>query len=241
VSTTRFVAVLGPPAVGKSTVTASLVARTGARVFRLREFVRCVRNKPDVNQRLFTTDDPLGWLGDGAVAFMLQAAFLDGQFPESPTVVLENFPGSDVQARLLAIIMDRLAARLDLVELVAPQDVLMARRRMRRVCSTCEPDPLGDPHRPARPGRCDPARCRDCGGELRRRPSDHPVRFAARLSRFHERIPAIRAAAEELALPFHTVDASTDAATCFRHIAKLLGSCGTSACSPLLALTKGVT
>ncbi|MDQ3762739.1 MAG: AAA family ATPase [Actinomycetota bacterium] len=89
-----FVAVVGPPGVGKSTVTGALADRFGARVFRLREFAYEFRVRSGVDQRLFDTDDPLGWFPEQTVALLLRAASLHGQFPTQPMVVLKNFPGS---------------------------------------------------------------------------------------------------------------------------------------------------
>lgn len=57
-SAVGFVAVVGPPAVGKSTVSGALADRFGARVFRLREFAHEFRTRSGVNQRLFDTGDP---------------------------------------------------------------------------------------------------------------------------------------------------------------------------------------
>lgn len=78
--TERFVAVVGPPAVGKSTVTGALADRFGARVFRLREFAHELRSQPAADQRLFDTRDSLGWLPEETVFLLLHAALLHGQF-----------------------------------------------------------------------------------------------------------------------------------------------------------------
>jgi polynucleotide 5'-kinase involved in rRNA processing len=45
----QFVAVIGPAAVGKSTITATLADRFGARVFRLREFADKYRERPTID------------------------------------------------------------------------------------------------------------------------------------------------------------------------------------------------
>lgn len=144
-----FVAVVGPPGGGKSTITGALADRMGAQVFRLREFAYEFRAQSSVDQRLFHTSDPLGWFPEDTVAVLVRAAFLDGRFPARPMVVLEN----------------------------------STRVRSRRVCLTCEPDPHGDPHRPASPAAPHPDRCANCGGALTFRQSDEPQRFAARLAR----------------------------------------------------------
>ncbi|MGH3945804.1 MAG: hypothetical protein ACRDRY_04875 [Pseudonocardiaceae bacterium] len=223
-SSAGFVAVVGPPAVGKSTVTGPLADHVGARVFRLREFAHEFRARSGVDQRLFDTVDPLGWFPEEAVALLLRAAFLYEQFPAQPMVLLENFPGSLPQLRLLNATAGQLRAPLTIVELTADDGVLEIRVRARRVCPTCEPDPRGDPHRPARPAAEYPDRCVSCGGALALRRGDEPQRFAARLARFRRRIPAIRQAVRALNLPYHVADATGDPASCLHRVTTALAT-----------------
>ncbi len=220
----RFVAVVGPPAVGKSTVTVALADRIGARVFRLREFAHEFRSRPAADQRLFDTCDSLGWLPEETVFLLLQAAFVGGQFPARDIVVLENFPGSLTQLLLLTAIAEQLRAPLTLIELTAADTVAAARARTRRVCPACEPDLRGDPHRPARPATRELDRCDSCGGGLLPRRSDEPQCFAARLARFRRRIPAIRRAATALHLPYRAVDATGDPDTCLQDVTMALAA-----------------
>lgn len=223
-SAAGFVAVVGPPAVGKSTVTSALADRFGARVFRLREFAHEFRTRSGVNQRLFDTGDPLGWFPEETVALLLRSAFLHGQFPVQPMAVLENFPGSLTQLRLLNATAGQLRAPPAVIELTAGDDQLAIRACTRRVCLTCEPDPLGDPHRPACSAVEDPDRCASCGGALTLRRSDEPQRFTARLARFRRRIPTIRQAATALQLPYHVVDASDDPTICLHRVTTALAA-----------------
>ena len=220
----QFVAVVGPPAVGKSTVTGTLADRFDVRVFRLREFAREFRSRPAADQRLFDTRDPLGWLTEETVFLLLQAAFVRGQFPSRDLVVLENFPGSLTQLLLLTAIADQLRAPLMLIELTAADYLVAARARTRRVCPTCEPDLHGDSHRPARRAAHDPDRCDSCGGGLLPRRGDESQRFAARLARFRRRIPAIRRAATALHLPYRAVDATGDPDSCLQGVTTALAT-----------------
>lgn len=228
-SAAGLVAVVGPPAVGKSTVTGALADRFDARVFRLREFAHQFCARPGVDQHLFDTDDPLGWLSEETVALLLRAAFLHGQSPGQPIVVLENFPGSITQFRLLHATAGQLRAPLAVVELTADDGLLGIRVRTRRVCPTCEPDPRGDPHRPACPVAEYPERCASCGGALALRRGDERQQFAARLARFRRRIPAIRQAVRALHLPYHVVDATGDPTSCLHRVTTALAT------TPLLA------
>jgi adenylate kinase family enzyme len=222
--TELFVAVVGPPAVGKSTVTGALADRFGARVFRLREFAHELRSQPAADQRLFDTRDSLGWLPEETVFLLLQAALLHGQFPAHGLVALENFPGSLTQLLLLKGIADQLRAPLTLIELTAADTVVAARARARRVCPACEPDPRGDPHRPAHRTTHHPDRCDSCGGGLLPRRGDGRQRFAARLARFRRRIPAIRRAATVLHLSYDAVDSTGDPDTCLRGVTAALAA-----------------
>ncbi|MGH8909547.1 MAG: AAA family ATPase [Egibacteraceae bacterium] len=212
-----FVAVLGPPAVGKSTVSEALADRLGGRVFRLREFAYDYRSQPGVDERLFDTTDALGWFGEQTVAVLLDAAFLHAQFSAPDLIVLENLPGSLPQLQLVDRLARSLGAALAVVELTAPDSAVAARARTRRVCLTCEPDPRRDPHRPASPSTHNPDQCGHCGGQLRRRHGDHPHLFAIRLERFRSRIPTIRREAAALQLPYQAVDATCDPSTCLKH------------------------
>jgi adenylate kinase len=227
--TERFVAVVGPPAVGKSTVTGALADRLGARVFRLRDFAHKFRSRPAADQRLFNTCDSLGWLPEETVFLLLQAALLHGQFPARGLVALENFPGSLTQFLLLTAIADQLRAPLTLIELTAADTVVAARARARRVCPTCEPDPRGDPHRPSLRTTRDPDRCDSCGGGLLPRRGDEPQRFAARLARFRRRIPAIRRAATALHISYDAVDSTSDPDTCLQGVTAALAATEPSA------------
>lgn len=218
----QFVAVVGPPAVGKSTVTRALADRFGARVFRLREFAAEFRSQPGVDQRPFDTCDRLGWLPEETVFRLLRAAFLDGQFPARDLMILENFPGSLTQLLLVKATSEQLQAPLIVIELIAADSVLVGRVRTRLVCLTCEPDPRDDPHRPAHPAAHDASRCDGCGAKLLPRRGDEPQRFAARLARFRRRIPAIRRAATALYLPYHAVDATGDPDTCLQGVTRRL-------------------
>ena len=209
---TRLIAVLGAPAAGKSTLTRQVSAVTGATVFRLREFAQDYRRTHLAAAGAFATDDPLGWLSDDTVAMLLDAAFRVPPHGLGPTVLLENLPGNAAQ---LGMLLDRAAAiggRLELVVLAAPDSVLAARARTRRVCPGCERDPRGDPHRPAQSVPHDPDRCRACDRRLAPRRSDEPALFQARLRRFRDRMPAIRAAAARRQVPCHPIDSTSDAA-----------------------------
>jgi adenylate kinase family enzyme len=203
------VSVLGPPAVGKSTLVGHLAERLGASVFRLREFAAGYRRTHPETGEWFVTDDPLGWFRDETVARLLRIAFFGTVFRSWP-VILENLPGNATQLADTSVVLEVLHVRHLVVELSAPDAVLWERVRRRRVCPTCEPDPDGDPHRPATARPDLPGRCSRCDGHLLPRRGDDGERFAQRLARYHEEIEGIRRAALHLSLTYHSVPAVPD-------------------------------
>ncbi|HEX3733258.1 MAG TPA: hypothetical protein VHU91_10095 [Mycobacteriales bacterium] len=68
-------AVVGPPAVGKSSLVEQLADAMSVEVFRLREFAQAYRRRPGVDQGLFASTDALGWYTDHTVAILLKEAF----------------------------------------------------------------------------------------------------------------------------------------------------------------------
>ena len=208
-----FIAVLGPPASGKSTVTAALAGRLTASVFRLREFAHDYGRRAPHLAGLLAPVDALGWLRDPGVAHLLHAAFMNGALSRATSVLLENLPGNRTQLEHIVALAAVTGASLGVVELTAPDDLLRSRASARRVCPRCEPDPRGDPHRPALGLPGDPLRCARCGGSLVARLSDAPHQFEAKLARYRSTIDDIRRSAQSWGLPYLMVDAAADRAT----------------------------
>jgi adenylate kinase len=188
----RALAVIGPPAAGKTTLTMRLGALPGCRVFRLREHV------PGTLLAATATDaERLGWIDDLTVTRALRG-YLESLTAEraAHTLLLDNFPGSGTQACLLLSALARLAPGcvVHVVELAADQVVLDSRVRDRRVCHHCERDPIHDPRLPAQPSPADPRRCARCGGILHPRRGDAPRLLAARTRRYQDAASGIREA-----------------------------------------------
>jgi adenylate kinase family enzyme len=221
-----FVALVGPPAVGKSTVSAALVADLTGQVFRLRDFAFSCQTDGRFNRGFFDAVDHLGWFSDETVDMVLRAAFLDGVFGDGGLVVLENFPGSASQLGMIATIAASCGSRLVAVELVADDLTVAERARRRRVCATCEADPRGDPHRPAVVSKESPERCAGCDSILATRRGDEPGLFAARLHRYRRRIPAIRRASRLDGTPYRTVSAEVGPARCAEAVKAQVRSLG---------------
>jgi adenylate kinase family enzyme len=139
---------------------------------------------------------------------------------------LESYPGNAAQASHLAEIASSSSTRaMQALELAVSDAEAWRRSRLRLVCPGCE----ADPRRPARlrPGSHD--RCARCGGQLRRRASDAPSIFRARLARYRHNIAGIRRAFAEHGVKVHQVDVPGDRDGCLaagRHILQeLMGRC----------------
>jgi adenylate kinase len=188
----RALAVIGPPAAGKTTLTMQLGQMPGCCVFRLREHV-----PETLLAATATSAERLGWLDDLTVTRALRG-YVEATTHAGTvhTVLLDNFPGSGTQAHLLIATLHRLAPTsvIHVVELVVDEAVLQRRVGQRRVCHQCEHDPIHDPRVPAEPSPADPRRCARCNGILHPRRGDAPRLLAARMERYTEAAVDIRAA-----------------------------------------------
>lgn len=186
------VAVIGPPAAGKTTLTMRLGAVPGCHVFRLREHVPVTMLAATA-----TSAEQLGWIDDLTVTRVLQGYLASAATAGNVhTVLLDNFPGSATQAHLLRTVLRRRAPSclLRVVELVTSPVVLRRRVRERRVCHQCERDPIRDPRLPAVASLVDPHRCARCNNILHPRRGDAPRLLAARMERYDQAAVGIRAA-----------------------------------------------
>jgi adenylate kinase len=200
----RALAIIGPPAAGKTTLTVWLGKTPGYNVFRLREHV------PEIMLAATATSaERLGWLDDLTVTRALRG-YLETviQISTVHTVLLDNFPGSDTQVRLLASLLGKLAPRstLYVAELVATPVVLERRVRGRRVCHQCERDPIHDPRLPAEPSPTDSRRCARCNSILHPRRGDAPRLWTARMQRYTTAVIGIRAAFADAGIDVLQVD-----------------------------------
>jgi adenylate kinase len=202
----RALAIIGPPAAGKTTLTMRLGRMPGCCVFRLREHV-----PETMLAATATSAERLGWLDDLTVTRALRG-YLETMIRAGQvhTVLLDNFPGSDTQARLLVSVLRKLAPScvVHVVELVVAPAVLEQRVRNRRVCHQCEHDPIHDPRLPARPSPTDPRRCARCNSILHPRRGDAPRLLQARMQRYATAAIGIRAAFAEVGIEILQLDST---------------------------------
>jgi adenylate kinase family enzyme len=218
----RMIAVIGPPAAGKTTLTMRLGTIPGYAVFRLREHV-----PPEILAATAANPDRVDWVDDPTVALALRG-YVKGvnSDGETHTVLLDNFPGSGTQVQLLLGILRRRAPRCVVLaaELVLDERTRQARVRGRRVCHACEHDPAHDPRLPAVASSGDPWKCGRCGGTLHPRRGDAPRLLKARTARFRQEAPGLRQAFAEAGIDLLRVDATREIADIAAELSTLIAT-----------------
>jgi adenylate kinase len=216
----RVVAVVGPPAVGKTTLTMRLAELPGCEVFRLRDHV-----PGEILAATATDAQRIGWIDDLTVARALRDYF-ERAISDATlrTVLLDNFPGSGTQVWLLLSILYWLVpgCAVHAVELLASDEVREHRVLGRRVCHQCEQDPIHDPRIPASASQEDPERCARCGGLLHPRRGDAPRLFALRTQRYEDEAVGIRASLAEAGIEVVRLDSDRRVTALVSAIGELL-------------------
>lgn len=199
------VPILGPPASGKSTLALMLGADRPNQVFRLREHVPI-----EVLAATTSAADRLGWIDDSVVgpavrSYLTKVA--EGRYID--TVLMDNFPGTSDQAKMLIDIVVDIAREctFEPVELVLDEKTRKRRARRRRVCHSCEKDPISDPRMPAEATASNPWSCARCGSLLHPRRGDAPSLFAARSRRHQDATAAIGETFTSAGFPVTTLNA----------------------------------
>lgn len=218
----QVIAVVGPPAAGKTTLTTKLAENRGCTVFRLREHV-----SPSALAAASVNPDQVDWIDDLTVARVLNV-YVEKTVSANPAriVLLDNFPGSALQVRLLLSVLGRLAPGCGIaaVELQVAERVRQQRAAGRRVCHACEHDPVHDPRLPATASSSDPWRCARCGGILHPRRGDAPRLFNLRTTRFEAEAPAMREAFTDAGISIAAVDAGRAADVTAGQLSLLIAS-----------------
>jgi adenylate kinase len=216
----QVIAVIGPPAVGKTTLTTRLGEEPGCVVFRLREHVA-----PEILAAAAANPDRVDWIDDVNVARAVRTYIeLINAAEGVHTMLLDNFPGSGSQVRLLVGILGRLSPRwaVRAVELVLDERVRQGRVRSRRVCHSCENDPAHDPRLPAVASNTDPRKCSRCGGTLHPRRGDAPRLLRARTARFWHEAPSLRRAFADAGIEVLRIDARQEIADLAAELSTLI-------------------
>lgn len=218
----QVIAVVGPPAAGKTTLTTKLGENRDCTVFRLREHV-----SPSALAAASVNPDRVDWIDDLTVARALNAYAGKTATDDSARIVfLDNFPGSALQVGLLLSVLGRLTpgCGLAVIDLQVAERIRRQRAAGRRVCHTCEHDPVHDPRLPATASSSDPWRCARCGGILHPRRGDAPRLFNARTTRFEAEAPAMRRAFTDAGIGLTAIDASRPADVIAGELSLLIAS-----------------
>lgn len=177
-----MVAVIGPPASGKTTLTRDLAGRLGYPVFRIADLLECAsHHDPSIAALAAATKDPLGWVSDATVSACLDICFrqrhaVGRAVSRQQGAVLDNFPGRASQARLIAglargswSVLYRHA--ICSVVLEAEDEIAWLRAGVRTACTVCGCSTSGE-------------ECPDCGAPAAPRSDDEPTMFKQRLARY---------------------------------------------------------
>ncbi len=206
---TLAVPVFGPPAAGKTTLTAALGEVPGGIVFRLREHV-----PETILAATATSAERLGWIDDFTVITALHGYVKATVATDvTRTVFFDNFPGTGAQVRFFLAVLEQHAPGcvVHAVELAVDVTTLYRRAFQRRVCHRCERDPIRDPRLPAVPSADDAQRCARCGGILHPRRGDAPRLLRARLNRYRQTAEGIREAFTAAGVPVAQLDGGMSA------------------------------
>lgn len=213
-------AVIGPPAVGKTTLTNMLSLVPGFEVFRLRDHV------PEALLAAATAAPGHGCIDDVTVARVLRTYLQAATASSARVIVIDDFPTSGMQAELLVSAVRKVAppCSVRVVELLAEPETMQRRIRERRVCHHCERDPVHDPHLPAEPSPADPRRCVHCDSILQPRRGDAPRLVVARICSYQESIADIYAAFARLGINMQQLDGNLAAGQTADDLLRLLAA-----------------
>jgi adenylate kinase family enzyme len=171
------ITVIGRPASGKSTLTASLLEREpGLRSFGVRRhFAAEIERGTATGMRVRDLVDGNRWIPDPIVVGAVDEVLRDGRLGSA--FVLEGMPGNGAQAVLLDAVLDNHALPLDGVVWVdTPEAVCRARAARRLVCYPCD----GGSHEARRVEGT--MRCASCGAEVTPRSADAGEPLSRRLA-----------------------------------------------------------
>jgi adenylate kinase len=214
------IAVIGPPAVGKTTLTIRLGQLPGRSVFRLREHV-----PETILAATATGIERLGWIDDFTVITSVHE-YVEAIIREDQvdTLLLDNFPGTGTQVSLFLSVLRQLApdCTVRAIDLTAEPMVLHRRASTRRVCRYCERDPLCDPRLPAEASTADPRRCARCDHWLHTRHGDVPAVYRARMHRYNQVAQGIRRAFATAGISVIQLDSSRSLGNTTQELASLL-------------------
>lgn len=171
-----LVILLGPPGVGKGAVARKLKDAYAFEIFSTGELLRReIRDNTALGQQIKPLVDQGKLVDDDLVISLVRERLLARN-----NLILEGFPRNVRQAEALQEILEDHGLQLDLaLHFSAPQEILKARLRQRRICTGCSAV--------YHMINCPPIReniCNHCGSPLSKRTDDDEEFLQARLDRY---------------------------------------------------------
>ena len=167
---------LGPPGVGKGTVSNKLSKKLGYPHISTGDMLReNVSNKSDLGMKAKQFMDKGLLVPDEVVIGMVQERLKRGDAKKG--YLLDGFPRTIVQADAL----DKVTKIDTVINLAAKDNIIVERLSRRRVCRKCGFIYHLDFIKPKKEGECD-----TCHGELYQRDDDKPEAIRKRLHVYHE-------------------------------------------------------
>ena len=168
---------LGPPGSGKGTQAARIAAQLALPHISTGDILRAaIKAGTPLGQQVKGIMAAGGLVGDGLISDLVRERL--AQPDTSNGFVLDGYPRTAAQAQALDTMRPPDSFVVALIEV--PADAIVKRMSSRRVCDSCSltqsvaHDAVGSEH------------CPYCGGELVRRPDDHPDTVRRRLDTYAE-------------------------------------------------------
>lgn len=182
----RLMLLMGPPGVGKGTVSDRLADRLGLRHLSTGDLLReAIAQGTDQGRHAESCIGRGELVPDALIGTLLEEQLESGG--DSPWL-LDGFPRTLAQARLLEEMLLRKKARVEaVIELVAPTEVLLRRLGGRLICGSCGAGFHAIFIPPKRAGVCD-----RCGGALVQRADDREEAIRRRLEVYAGQMAELR-------------------------------------------------
>jgi adenylate kinase len=173
-----FVILMGPPGSGKGTQAVRIASRYAVPHISTGDALRAaVKAGTLIGREVKAIMDAGGLVGDSVITALVRERLAEPAAANG--CILDGFPRTAAQAATLDTMIDR--ARLVVLHLAAADEEIVRRLSTRRVCDACAITQSvshgADPERGA---------CPYCGGNLVRRPDDHPDTVRRRLQTYAE-------------------------------------------------------
>ena len=173
--------IFGPPGVGKGTASAFLIKEFSLTHISSGDIIRDIikENKPE-SKLIKPYIDSGSLVPDKIITEIIEHRLLEDDC--KPGFVLDGFPRTIPQAKFLDIMLKKDHIEVDhVIELTAPDDVIVERLSGRRLCKSCNAIYHIKTMPPKKEGVCDA-----CGGELIQRKDDNEKVIRQRVSLYHK-------------------------------------------------------